>query len=103
MKKIIIRLVHGLLFVLIISTSQTFAQSAQLFQGNGKIDRINKEERVMVIGDGYFKVAEDIKVHSQFVNKDYFSRLKKGMEIKFTYIKNSETRYWYLKEIWIQN
>lgn len=95
------KLLNALLLFIIMSSTLVYAGSGRLYQGQGGIDRINKEQREMVIGDQFFKVSNNVKVHSQFVTHDYFSRLKKGQQVKYSYTKNPETRYWYINEIWI--
>ncbi len=71
-----------------------------LSSNTGVINFIDQQNYQLVINDRRVSVDKDVKVHSEFVNDDYFSRLKAGMQIKFKIekINNRPT----ISEIWVQ-
>ncbi len=81
--------------------SLLLAAESELLHGENIIDDIDNEFRELVIGDQVYAVSDNVLVHSEFVKDDYFSRLRVGMKVRFTYRYYREIRKKIINEIWV--
>lgn len=96
-----------LLFICIFTLVSAFgsplllAAEGKLLHGQNTIDNIDTDTRDLVIGDQVYGTADNVLVHSEFVKDDYFSRLRVGMKVRFTYRYYREIRKKIINEIWV--
>lgn len=103
MKNIILVILIGLL----VGVSGTLFAKPELDElqaqrGTAVIEDIDYETKSMVIDDELFYSLDDVKIHTQFIEDNVFSRLRVGMKIKYTYEYVRMSRYKQLSEIWVE-
>lgn len=94
-----------ILLLSLVSANHLFALSQgditpPLSTNTGTVDRVDHNRYILVINDYQVPVAKNVKVHSEFVRDDYFSRVKQGMKIKFKLSKKDGISH--ITEIWVQ-
>ena len=69
------------------------------FDGFGIVDRLDMKTRSLVIGDRYFRMSDDLRLHSRSSDNDSLGRLRERIKVGYKYRQQGQHRV--VTDIWL--